>query len=333
MAAMRVRIWVAGVLLGAASACVTLMVPEAEEIGHYDTPGWAHDVILDGRLLYVADRQGGFLIFNRDLGWADPRISAPVTDVISLAPNAGHPVLAARFEGLVLASATGAAVARLSNGDIANSAVTRDGLAYAAYGSHGLVIARLDESTLTLVSELPTPGWSHDVKLWGDRALLADWTYGLRVVDISNPGRPAEIGVMPSAATAISIALNETRDRPMAAVAEGHGGVAIAAFDSAGHPSLVARYPLGLNPADAPHPDTGGWAHGVAWCGNHLFVANWKRGLAVLDVRDPGHPRLIREIPTRGTSLGVKAEAEPGGSILVFLADGEAGLRVLRFRF
>jgi hypothetical protein len=40
---------------------------------------------------------------------------------------------------------------------------------------------------------------------------------------------------------------------------------------------------------------------------------------------------LIKELPTRGTSLGVKAVAEPDGRILVFLADGEEGLRVFRF--
>ncbi len=184
---------------------------------------------------------------------------------------------------------------------------------------------------LKIIAELPTPGWSHDVKLWGGRALLADWNYGLRVVDISRPEHPAEIGVLPTPATAICISLGESMGRTMAAVAEGHSGVSLVAFDDAGRPSLVARHPLGLNPSDAPHPETGGWAHGVAWCGAYLFVADWKRGLDVLDVRDPGKPRLILRSPTSGTSLGVKAEADPDGTILVFLADGEAGLRVLRF--
>lgn len=327
------RVWIAGLLLGAAAACTRVSAPDVQEIAHYDTPGWAHDVVQEGGLIYVADRQGGFLIFDRALGWSRPQICAPVADVISLAPHAGRPVLASRFEGLVLVSPSGAAVARFSNGDIANSAVTRGGLAFAAYGSHGLVITRVGESTLSFLSELPTPGWSHDVKLRGDRALLADWTYGLRVVDISHPEHPSEIGVMPSAATAICVALRVSGDKPMAAVAEGHGGVAIVTFDAAGHPSLLARHGLGLNPADAPHPERGGWAHSVAWCGDYLLVANWKRGLAILDARDPGHPRLISEIPTRGTSLGVKAEAEPGGGILIFLADGEEGLRVFRFRY
>jgi len=302
-----------------------------EEIARYDTAGWAHDVALDNGAVYVSDRQGGFLVFDRAAGWSAPRVFAPVQDVISLAPHHGQPLLASRFEGLVLVSSDGKAAARFANGDIANAVVTRGDLAFAAYGSHGLVIARIGEAGLDVLAALPTPGWSHDVKLWGDRALLADWSYGLRVVDVSLPERPIEIGVMPSPATAICIGFGESRGRPMAAVAEGHGGVSLVAFDAAGRPSLISRHALSLNPADAPHPATGGWAHGVAWCGNCLFVANWKRGLAVLDVQDPRQPRLIKELPTRGTSLGVKAVAEPDGRILVFLADGEEGLRVFRF--
>ncbi len=305
---------------------------EFEEIAHYNTSGWAHDVTMDRGYLYVADRQGGYLVFRRDGEYTNPRIHAPVQDVISLAPHNGRPLLASRFEGLVLASPSGRVEARYSNGDIANAVVTRNNLAFAAYGSHGLVICRLGPRTLNLVSELPTPGWSHDVKLWRNRALLADWNYGLRVVDISLPGNPQEVGILPTPATAICISIGELMGGPVAAVAEGHAGISLAALESNGRPVFLSRHLLGLNPSDAPHPETGGWAHGVALCGSYLFVANWKRGLAVLDVRDPAQPRSIMELPTRGTSLGVKAEAAPDGTILLFLADGEAGLRVLRFK-
>lgn len=325
-------IWTAALVLGAMPACTGGRRPVIEEIAHYNTAGWAHNVAVESQLLYVSDRQGGYLIFDWAAGWAAPRIFAPVQDIISLAPHAGRPLLAARFEGLVLVSPTGAVRARFANGDIANAVVTRDELAFAAYGSHGLVVVVLGKSDLRLLAELPTPGWSHNVKLWGDRALLADWNYGLRVVDVRRPETPVEIAALPSPATSICIALGEAAGNTVAAVAEGHGGVSLVAFDADGTPSLIARHALGLNPTDAPHPETGGWAHGVALCRNYLFVANWKRGLAVLDIRDLRHPHLVKEVPTRGTSLGVKAIAESGGTIRIFLADGEDGLRVFRFR-
>jgi hypothetical protein len=317
---------------GLLSSCLHNRDIEIEEIAHYNTSGWAHDINLDERTLYVSDRQGGYLLFDRGSDWSAPRIYKPVQDVISLAPHLGSPLLAARFEGLVLVSRRGNPVARLANGDIANAAATRGNLAYVAYGSHGLVISRVGAKTLSIVSELPTPGWSHDVKLWRNRALLADWNYGLRVVDVSTPEGPAEIGVLPTPATAISISLGELGGRPAAAIAEGHAGIALVGFDVSGRPTLIARHALGLNPRAAPHPETGGWAHGVALCNNYLFVANWKRGLAILDVLDPVQPRTLMELPTHGTSLGVKAEAGPDGTILVFLADGEEGLRIFRFK-
>lgn len=302
-----------------------------EEVAHYDTSGWAHDVSLDAGFLYVSDRQGGYLVFDPARDWTPAKIRAPVQDVISLAPNFSRPLLASRYEGLVLVSHEGAVLARLANGDIANAVVTRGNLAYAAYGSHGLVICRIGAGGISAISELPTPGWSHDVKLNGSFALLADWNYGLRVVDVGFARRPSEIGVLPSPATAICISVGKLGGMNAAAVAEGHGGVSLVAFDAGGRPFLLARHALGLNPADPAHPETGGWAHGVALCGDYLFVANWKRGLSVLDVRDPRQPRTVMEVPARGTSLGVKAEMEPDGDIMVYLADGEAGLRVFRF--
>ncbi len=305
---------------------------DLKEIAHYNTAGWAHDVTLDAGFLYVSARQGGYLVFRRDSEYTGPRIHAPVQDVISLAPHNGRPLLASRFEGLVLVSPSGRVEDRFSNGDIANAVVTRNDLAFAAYGSHGLVICRVGAHSLSLVSELPTPGWSHDVKLWRNRVLMADWNYGLRVVDISAPEHPREIGILPSPATAICISVGELMGQPAVAVAEGHAGVSLVVLDNNGRPAFVSRHVLGLNPSDPPHPEAGGWAHGVALCGGYLFVANWKRGLVVLDVHNPIQSRTIMEVPTRGTSLGVKAEVEPDGTILVFLADGEDGLRVFRVK-
>jgi hypothetical protein len=319
-------------LLAFAGSCSHRRQPAVEEIAHYNTPGWAHDVTLDEKLLYVSDRQGGIVLFDRSRGWTDPVVSAPVRDVISLAANLGRPVLAARYEGLVLTSAEGKVRARLAFGDIANAAVARGDLVFAAYGANGLVIARIGPADLQIVAQLKTPGWSHDVKLWGNRVLLADWNYGLRVVDVSNPEMPVESGVLETQATAISVSVQEWHGKTLAALAEGHAGVSLVEFDVAGRPTRLSHHGLGLRTADAPHPETGGWAHGVALCGDYLFVANWKRGLEVLDVRDPRNPVLVSELPTRGTSLGVKAEAAADGTVLVFLADGEDGLRVLQVK-
>ncbi len=312
-----------------AFACATRKEPELREIARFDTPGWAHDISLDGTNLYVADRQGGFLVFNSRSDYKMPRLSAPVQDVISMAPNSGKPVLACRFEGLVLLSASGQISDRYSNGDIANAVEVRGNLAFAAYGLRGLVTMRLADGRVQLLSTLPMGGWSHDLRLSRDQALVADWN-GLKVVDIRDPAKPSQTAFLPSPATCISLAVQDSGDSRMLALAEGHAGIALVRLDAEGRPFLLSRNYLGLNPSDPIHPESGGWVHSVAWAGRYLLAANWKRGLAVLDARDARKPKLVLEAPTSGTSLGVKTERQSDGSYLVFLADGESGLRVFR---
>jgi hypothetical protein len=315
-----------------ASSCTGPHGLEIVEIAAYDTAGWAHDVTVAGDRLFVSDRQGGYIIFPRSPEWNQAMVFTPVGDVISLAPHRGEPVLASRFEGLVLVTEDGKVRARFSNGDIANAVATRGDLAFAAYGLHGLVIARVAKEGILILSQLSSPGWSHDVKLSREQAFLADWDYGLRVVDIRVPERPHEIAELPSPATTISVAIRESAGVRVAAIADGHAGMALVGLDDSGRPRLLGRNSLGLNPADSPHPESGGWAHSVAWAGRYVFVANWKRGLALLDAQNLNSPRLIREISTNGTALGVTTEVQPDGSWLVFLADGEAGLKVFRFK-
>lgn len=307
---------------------------ELEEIGVVDTPGWAHDVALDASTIWVSDRQGGVRAFSRE-GLRPLHSFTPVSDVISLDPRASGPVLAARFDGVVSLSPQGQLRARLPlDGDIANVVRTRGDLAFVAFGLHGLVVARIDEAgRIVRLADLPTRGWSHDVQLAGHYALLADWDYGLRVIDIRDPLKPVEAAVVPTPATVIAVALGTALDgRRLAAVAEGHGGVSVVDVSNADRPRLLAREPLELSASDRPHPEHGGWPHDVAWCGSYVVVANWKRGIAVLDASDPSRPRLVAEHPTPGTALGIAAEPAADGSHTLFLADGEAGLRLLRLR-
>jgi hypothetical protein len=312
-------------------ACARRQEVELREISRFDTTGWTHDIALDGKILYVADREAGFLKFDTDLGFKKPAIAKPARDVISLAANSGMPLLACNKEGFILVSPSGQIRASYSNGDIANAVQMRGDLAFGAYGMTGLVVMRVAQDSVQLISRVPSSGWSHDLRLSGDQAFLADWK-GLKVIDIRNPEKPLEIAFLPSAAQFISVSIKELGEKRMLAAAEGHAGVGIISLDNEGHPSLVGRNYLGLNPADPSHPKSGGWVHSVAWAGRYLFAANWKRGLAVLDVSDPRQPRVVMEYPTAGTALGVKTQRRPDGSYFVYLADGESGLRVFHFK-
>jgi len=314
------------------AACGGRPAVDIRELCRSGTPGWAHDVALESAKAYVSDREGGILVYRSPWTLKDYERTSPVRDAISLCPNSGSPVVAARFEGIVLVSPSGRVADRYSNGDIANAVEVRGGVAFAAYGLHGLVVASLDGGRLRCLAALPTRGWSHDLRLSRGQALVADWSYGLRVVDIRKPERPVEIARLPTPATTISLAVREAGGRRLVALAEGHAGVGLAEIDDSGRPRPLGRHSLGLKPSDRIHPDSGGWVHSVAWAGPYLLAADWKRGLAILDARDPGRLRLLREVRTAGTALGVKAERQPDGSHLVFLADGEGGFAVYALR-
>jgi hypothetical protein len=329
---MRNTLTIISLLLMHLAACNSRHSLQIKELLHSDARGWAHDVALEGGNIYVAEREGGFRIF--DQAWRLIGSCAPVKDVISLAPNSGMPILASRFEGLIWLSSAGQVFDRYctGDGDIANAVQARGNLLFAAYGMHGLVIARMSRNQIVPVSSLPTAGWSHDIRLCQNLALIADWNGGVRVVDIGNPGKPLEIANYPSRATSISLAIKESEGPRIVAVAEGHAGISLLSLDSAGCLSLLSRNYMGLNLADPIHPKSGGWVHSVAWAGRYLLAANWKRGLAVLDAADYRNPVLVFELPLKGTALGVKTMRQPDGSYLVFLANGEAGLRIFSLR-
>jgi hypothetical protein len=270
------------------------------------------------------------IIFDRSLGQRHEIVPA-AQEVVSAAATAHRLLLAARFEGCLLASTTGRVLDRLSLGEIANAVCVRDQIGFAAYGANGLVVAKLAQDRLTFLSQLRTSGWSHDVELWSDYALLADWDAGLHIINIRDPATPRLIGSVPSPGTTIALAVSPQGSRPMVATAEGHAGIALVDLSDPQHPHLISRNSLGLNSKDVPHPPRGGWAHGLAWAGNYLFVANWKRGLAIVDVSRPERPHLVMESSTQGTALGVAAEASPNGGFLVVLAEGETGIRMLLF--
>ena len=51
-------------------------------------------------------------------------------------------------------------------------------------------------SALITVGTLDTPGYARDVEVMGDLAYVADGDSGLRVIDVSNPAFPVELGAL-----------------------------------------------------------------------------------------------------------------------------------------
>jgi hypothetical protein len=132
----------------------------------------------------------------------------------------------------------------------------------------------------------------------------------LRLVDISNPSRPAEVGAYrpPGSSDVQGVAVR----LPYAYIAAGDRGLRVVDVSTPNAPTEVGSY------------DTLGNAEGIAVDGRHAYVADGARGLRVLDIANPASPTEIGFYDTPGYAQSV-AVASP----YAYVADRESGLRII----
>jgi hypothetical protein len=200
----------------------------------------------------------------------------------------------------------------------------------------------------------PFPGSVEDVYVAGGLAYVAVGAAGLRLVDISDPAHPVEIGVWDSPGFAEGIFVFGTA----AFLADGPYGLQVVdvrdpahlarlggafdmnyAFDvaigalsgrvfafiaAAGAGVLVADVSDPMRPVEVGELDTPGHAYGVAVSGTTAYVADAWEGLRVLDVSNPASPVELGCAQMPGWAFGV---AVSGG--LAYVADGGSGLQTV----
>jgi hypothetical protein len=195
-------------------------------------------------------------------------------------------------------------------------------------------------------------GSPHDVVVNGDYAYIADSYSGLRVVDISDPTDPQEVGFFdPGGSTAGNGVFFSA---PYVYLADGMGvlildvtdpmaPLEIGFYDSIGFAvkvqisdeyAYVAGREGGLNIAELSNPADplhianyfeAGSVHvrDVFVSGSYAYVAMQGNGLRVVDVSDPGNPLEVGFFDTVET-----AEAIVVSGSYAYLADGGDGLRI-----
>jgi photosystem II stability/assembly factor-like uncharacterized protein len=163
----------------------------------------------------------------------------------------------------------------------------------------------------------------HDVALAGNLLFAAvgddgdsPFSKGLRILDVAEPGHPRPVGSFTS------------WERPSRLELSG----SLALFlDVSGYPS--PEYSLQVidvsNPADPGSLASYGSDHEVFDLfvdGTLVYLANGARGLQLIDLREPAHPRRIGAYEPTTQISGYAAHVEQG---LAYLADGESGLRIV----
>jgi formylglycine-generating enzyme required for sulfatase activity len=158
-------------------------------------------------------------------------------------------------------------------------------------------------------------GWLHDywdcaseTKIVGTIAYCATAYSGLRVVDISDPTMPFEIGSCETPGSALGIAISGN----YAYIADERGGLRIIDITNPANPVETGFY------------DTAGNAYGVAIVGNFAYVADGLSGLRVFNVTNPSSPVQAGVLNTPGLARGVIVEGS-----FAYVADDTGGLRVI----
>ena len=173
------------------------------EAGKLDTPSMTENIIIRGNLAYVADHTGGLLIVDvaRPLkpvivGQLDAKIDC---DAVALWHDTA--VLYGHQEGqVVLADISDPAKPRqtgvcqlpkiLNGGELE----VAEGFAYVTSRKGLFIVNIADAATPTLVKTVELGAVVHDVVLKDGYAFVAADERGVRVLDVSNPRQPVEVG-------------------------------------------------------------------------------------------------------------------------------------------
>jgi len=196
-----------------------------------------------------------------------------------------------------------------------------------------------------LVGVLPGMGNANDVKVNGNLAYVANESWGLSVVDVSDPASPVVLGSSKVPFTGHYIAMSGNIacvtgsravyqagakkslyvcyfldvSKPYQPVVLGRiegGQERYYAPAISGTFAFVARGSAGVSIIDIADPSNpvevvkyeipgSGWASAVTVSGDYAYVANGIQGVAVLDVSNPRSPRVFSSVATKGNAMDV----------------------------
>jgi hypothetical protein len=180
-------------------------------------------------------------------------------------------------------------------------------LVYVGVGPR-LVVLDPDPFSLTHGESAALPAKVAGLALSGTHAYVADGDGGLRVMDVSNPTSPSEVGHYDTLGYARGVALAGN----YAYIADGGGGLRVVDVSNPASPSEVGHY------------DTPGYAHSLAVSNTYAYIAAGYSGLRIMDVSNPTSPSEVGFYDTPGRAYGVTLSGT-----MAYIAAESGGLRVV----
>ncbi len=258
--------------------------------------------------------------------------------IVSYGPKEGAYIF--RVEGDLLIP-----VSMIPNGGFAFDLVADGGWLYLADGSAGLRTGKVSaDGQIDWRGHLETSE-ARDVALSGDLLLLADGRDGMKVIDISDPAKPVQIGSVPSPYFLSAVVTRGT----FAFLAGGLGGAEVVDFSDPAEPRVVWRQDLsevrgvfadedhfyisdgfdgfhiyrinGGNPQLVTRYDTPGWNDDLFVSGDEIYLAEGGKGLYIADIKDRKRPVMLGSV-----DIGSIAREIHAFGTTVFVASNKKGI-------
>ncbi|MDD5626664.1 MAG: metallophosphoesterase [Patescibacteria group bacterium] len=285
-----------------------------QEVGHYDTAGRFTDVYVHEGYAYVASEGFGLRILDIS-DPSEPREIARhsvLDDIEAIAGMDSLLFLAKRYKGLEIVDISQPAdpqsLALVQASQDINRVYVQGGYAYVVSGCSLLIIDIANPKKPWIVSVCRISCSISGIYLSGDYIYLADSRLGLRIIDVSDPSSPKEVGFYSTSSA------NDVRvEGSYAYVADWRAGFKILDVANPVAPRLVGSL------------DTPGEAYAVDVDDYFAYLADYRGGLRIIDLRDKANPQ---EIGFHNASKAARQVCAAGGYI--YLA-GYDGLFIFRF--
>lgn len=191
----------------------------------------------------------------------------------------------------------------------ANDVVIVGDYAYVANGSGGLMVADVSDSSIPEeIMSLALPGNSTVICRQGSYLYICDQEDTLRIVSISNPSNPSQVGK-------VGLSCDQPKGLFItggtAYVACRGTGVEIVDISTPSSPSVIGSF------------NTPGQAYDIVVEDTFAYVADGTMGIRVWSVANPSNPQEVGFYNTNGITQGIDKSGD-----YVYLAEGGAGIKV-----
>ncbi len=269
---------------------------QPRRLGYLQGGGDGKGVRVAGSTVYVGDATAGLRVVNTRLAY--PQTVTWTDNTVSIVPlDTPHPLGATASSGLPITVRVAAGPATLANGQLTVTgpgtvSVVAEQPGDAAYlPVHAARAFNVRQAQLSLVGLSPRPvaqGSATDLQVAGNLAYVTDQGLfdgtafadgGLRILDVSQPGAPVQVGryTSPGSLQAVRVAGS------LAYLAAGPGGLEIVDVGNPANPRLLGSY-------------AGSNLNAVWVTGDRAYATSSTEGLLVLDVSNPANPFLLGSV-------------------------------------